>query len=194
MPTFGNGIIRKFSNNTSEMKRLAARDFEDILQVFRYLLSSFDPLTALIVSVPFLFLRDCSPPTMMCLCSRCCIDSRSGMHLPSLGFTRNRRSTYLEKHSKSSHKSYGSFETLLAPPSKHWNYLERQQLANKKLLNTLKRTVSLQNRMGRGSKHSIWAHISFMRWGIIRQLSGFSAPPILSQLKLYVPLTFVIRI
>ncbi|KIK36998.1 hypothetical protein CY34DRAFT_16002 [Suillus luteus UH-Slu-Lm8-n1] len=32
VPTFGNGIIRKFSNNTSEMKRLAARDFEDILQ------------------------------------------------------------------------------------------------------------------------------------------------------------------
>ncbi|KIK34293.1 hypothetical protein CY34DRAFT_98289, partial [Suillus luteus UH-Slu-Lm8-n1] len=32
IPTFGNGVIRKFSNNTSEMKRLAARDFEDILQ------------------------------------------------------------------------------------------------------------------------------------------------------------------
>ncbi|KIK32956.1 hypothetical protein CY34DRAFT_813946 [Suillus luteus UH-Slu-Lm8-n1] len=32
VPTFGNGVIRKFANNTSEMKRLAARDFEDILQ------------------------------------------------------------------------------------------------------------------------------------------------------------------
>ncbi|KAG2751869.1 hypothetical protein P692DRAFT_201683986, partial [Suillus brevipes Sb2] len=32
VPAFGNGVIRKFSNNTSEMKRLAARDFEDILQ------------------------------------------------------------------------------------------------------------------------------------------------------------------
>jgi hypothetical protein len=31
VPTFGNGVIRKFVNNTSEMKRLAARDFEDIL-------------------------------------------------------------------------------------------------------------------------------------------------------------------
>ncbi|KAG1782298.1 hypothetical protein EV702DRAFT_373552 [Suillus placidus] len=30
--TFGNGVIRRFANNTSEMKRLAARDFEDILQ------------------------------------------------------------------------------------------------------------------------------------------------------------------
>jgi hypothetical protein len=33
VPSYGNGVIRKFANNTSEMKRLAARDFEDILQV-----------------------------------------------------------------------------------------------------------------------------------------------------------------
>jgi len=33
VPTFGKGTIRKFSNNVSEMKKLAARDFEDILQV-----------------------------------------------------------------------------------------------------------------------------------------------------------------
>ncbi|KAG2061143.1 hypothetical protein BDR06DRAFT_1049379 [Suillus hirtellus] len=33
VPSFGNGVIRIFVNNTSEMKRLAARDFEDILQV-----------------------------------------------------------------------------------------------------------------------------------------------------------------
>ncbi|KAG1789842.1 uncharacterized protein HD556DRAFT_1446632 [Suillus plorans] len=32
VPTFGNGVIRIFANNTSEMKRLATRDFEDILQ------------------------------------------------------------------------------------------------------------------------------------------------------------------
>jgi hypothetical protein len=33
VPSYGNGIIRQFANNVSEMKRLAARDFEDILQV-----------------------------------------------------------------------------------------------------------------------------------------------------------------
>ncbi|KAG2343832.1 hypothetical protein BDR05DRAFT_975806 [Suillus weaverae] len=32
VPTFGLGVIHCFSNNTSEMKRLAACDFEDILQ------------------------------------------------------------------------------------------------------------------------------------------------------------------
>ncbi len=31
--TFGLGTIRKFSQNSSEMRKLAARDFEDLLQV-----------------------------------------------------------------------------------------------------------------------------------------------------------------
>lgn len=33
VPTFGRDTIRKFSTNTSELKKLAARDFEDLLQV-----------------------------------------------------------------------------------------------------------------------------------------------------------------
>jgi len=33
IPSYGNGVIRKFADNTSEMKKLAARDFENILQV-----------------------------------------------------------------------------------------------------------------------------------------------------------------
>ncbi|KAG1872303.1 hypothetical protein DFJ58DRAFT_635155, partial [Suillus subalutaceus] len=32
-PTFGRGTIRKFNSNVSAMKHLAARDFEDLLQV-----------------------------------------------------------------------------------------------------------------------------------------------------------------
>ena len=32
-PTFGLATIRKFSANSSEMKRMAARNFEDLLQV-----------------------------------------------------------------------------------------------------------------------------------------------------------------
>jgi hypothetical protein len=30
---FGKGTIRRFSNNASAMKKLAAQDFEDLLQV-----------------------------------------------------------------------------------------------------------------------------------------------------------------
>lgn len=33
VPVFGPSTIRKFSTSVSEMKRMAARDFEDILQV-----------------------------------------------------------------------------------------------------------------------------------------------------------------
>lgn len=33
IPTFGQGTIRKFGNNASAMKKLAGRDFEDLLQV-----------------------------------------------------------------------------------------------------------------------------------------------------------------
>ena len=33
VPTFGGNTIRKFASNTSEMKRMAACDFEDVLQV-----------------------------------------------------------------------------------------------------------------------------------------------------------------
>jgi hypothetical protein len=33
VPTFGRGTIRRFHHNASAMKKLAARDFEDLLQV-----------------------------------------------------------------------------------------------------------------------------------------------------------------
>ena len=33
MPTFGRGTIRRFHTNASAMKKLAGRDFEDLLQV-----------------------------------------------------------------------------------------------------------------------------------------------------------------
>jgi hypothetical protein len=33
VPTFGRDTIRRFTSNTSELKKMAARDYEDILQV-----------------------------------------------------------------------------------------------------------------------------------------------------------------
>ena len=33
VPTFGRGTIRHFDSNASGMKKLAARDYEDLLQV-----------------------------------------------------------------------------------------------------------------------------------------------------------------
>jgi hypothetical protein len=34
VPTFGRDTIRRFSNNASGMKKLATRDFEDLLQAW----------------------------------------------------------------------------------------------------------------------------------------------------------------
>ena len=33
IPTFGSDTIRRFTTNVSELKKLAARNFEDLLQV-----------------------------------------------------------------------------------------------------------------------------------------------------------------
>ena len=37
VPTFGRDTIRRFRRNASELKQMAARDFEDLLQVFHLL-------------------------------------------------------------------------------------------------------------------------------------------------------------
>jgi hypothetical protein len=41
-PTYGNGTIRKFGTITSKMKRKAARDYEDLLQVRLLVLTTAD--------------------------------------------------------------------------------------------------------------------------------------------------------
>jgi len=53
VPSYGHGVIRKFADNTSEMKRLAARDFEDILQVC---------FAGSVVDVRYLHLSQCAMP------------------------------------------------------------------------------------------------------------------------------------
>ena len=44
VPTFGRGTIRRFHKNASAMKRLAVRDFEDLLQVCVHWLACNAPL------------------------------------------------------------------------------------------------------------------------------------------------------
>lgn len=36
MPTFGRDSIRRFTNSVSELKKLGARDYENLLQVSNY--------------------------------------------------------------------------------------------------------------------------------------------------------------
>ena len=50
-------MIHKFSKNTSSMKKLAGRDFEDLLQMYNTSFTMLDPLT-LKISARSLPLKD----------------------------------------------------------------------------------------------------------------------------------------
>jgi hypothetical protein len=62
VPTFGRGTIRQFHKNASAMKRLAAHDFKDLLQV-RLIPSKFDNelMYFHFSSALFLYSKDFSP-------------------------------------------------------------------------------------------------------------------------------------
>jgi hypothetical protein len=54
VPTFGQDTIRRFSKNASDMRRIAARDFEDLLQVGDFFLPFQPDLTLFSVCYPCL--------------------------------------------------------------------------------------------------------------------------------------------
>ncbi|KAG2740084.1 hypothetical protein P692DRAFT_201872694 [Suillus brevipes Sb2] len=55
VPTFGRGTIRKFSNNASGMKKLAAHDFEDLLQCAIPVFEDLLPATINVLVLDLLF-------------------------------------------------------------------------------------------------------------------------------------------
>ena len=59
MPTFGQDTIWRFHKNVSELKRLAARDFEDLLQVGLSLISVLLNMIDVLHSVLFRSLQGC---------------------------------------------------------------------------------------------------------------------------------------
>lgn len=91
VPTFGRSTIRKFTENASALKKLAARNYEDLLQacninlylVYKYSCHSY--------SVQFLFLRDfLTNPTIATSCHYF-LPSRNGIPLPNFACTRTIR-------------------------------------------------------------------------------------------------------
>ena len=85
MPTFGSSTIRRFATNASEMKKLAARDFEDLLQVslaWRKRRSSSD----FFFSAVSLYLKDYCKSHIIQLSWRYYIEQQNGMHLQNFGY------------------------------------------------------------------------------------------------------------
>lgn len=147
VPTFGGDVIRKFANNTSEMKKLAARDFEDILQV-NFVVKFMLRLTDIPSSVLFQFLKGFSLPTTMQPCSLCYIGLQSGMHLLNSGCTQILPWLFWKKHLKHSPGSCKSFGPTRALLSTLWSYQKRERLIKEGLSSVLKLTMSLQNPRG----------------------------------------------
>jgi len=108
VPTFGRGVICKFSNNTSGMKCLAAQDFEDLLQVRHYGISNFGTHDNHF-SVQYLSLNICylCPSTPLSWISFS--NSQHGTLLQSYVFTLNVHSTTLTRLQLASVGSYTNF-------------------------------------------------------------------------------------
>ena len=86
VPSFGRDSIRKFSNNVSGLKRLAARDFEDLLQVCYsklFYISWSDNF-----SVPFRFLMVFYLINTTELLLNSCLSWPHGMACPNCNFIR----------------------------------------------------------------------------------------------------------
>lgn len=93
IPTFGRSTIRRFVNNVSEMKKLAARDFEDILQVCSvYLWTHFLSYLMVYFSAHPLASKDFSLQNLRVLtllCKTCLHRWQPGMHMQNCAFTLN---------------------------------------------------------------------------------------------------------
>ena len=88
IPTFGRDTIRKFVKNVSGMSKLAARDFEDLLQVYQSFAVTFT-VCLWLYSAQFPFLMDCLNPATMHSSWTSYLSSPRGMPLPSFVFTPN---------------------------------------------------------------------------------------------------------
>jgi hypothetical protein len=83
VPTFGRGTIRRFCNNAASMKKLAARDFEDLLQVCFFKIKNHVELLLIHPSVQYLFLKAFFLNRTTPLSSTSCLYYVPGMHVPS---------------------------------------------------------------------------------------------------------------
>lgn len=145
-------MIRKFSNNTSEMKKLAACDFEDILQVQVQFCEFYIMLANIPTSVLFRFSKGCFLLTTMQLSSLFSINLRNGTHSQNSGYTATPPWFFLTKPSRNSLEICGSFGFTLALPSTRRSYQRRKQNGWQ---NAPKLVTLLQNQVRPGGRSSI---------------------------------------
>ena len=127
VPTFGNGTIWRFHENASAMKKLAARDFEDLLQVF--FLRAIDLLSALIISsVLYWFLKIFYQSPIMRSCWTCCSSSVHGMHLQNCVFTRCQPSRLWNQSQRPWNNNFVTGWRKHVPPLTHGSFRKKRVL------------------------------------------------------------------
>lgn len=170
--SYGNGVIHKFANNTSEMKRLAARDFEDMLQV------------CLIGQVSYMcdwYLSQCALPifeglfqaTTTKLYSHFCTVLHNGMLSPNWCTLIVPCQFWMRPSSAFPINCASSkiFPALLSPP---WSCWKKWLLTSTRPhSNAQPWTIQIWGVVAEGSRNSIWIPTNFMPWGIISSQSGF---------------------
>jgi hypothetical protein len=156
IPSYGNGVIRKFANNTSEMKRLAARDFENILQVCLFTsCSNLVRINDNFPSAQFRFSKDFSLETTTGLYSRFCIDLRIGMLLRNSVCTPKRPYRFSMTRSRASLVSYANSVIQHALHSPRRNYRKKRLHASARLrVNALISTIRMLGTMVEDSRNS----------------------------------------
>lgn len=128
-PTFGRDTIRKFRSNTSELKQMAARDFEDILQVNLCLSSSFPPSHKL-ASAQYLSLTVFCPSLITVPSCACCLFALTGMAWPSFASIRISRWTSWMRLPPRWVKNFGFFNKMFALLSIQRSFLAREKRAS----------------------------------------------------------------
>ena len=186
MPTFGSSTIRRFATNASEMKKLAARDFEDLLQV-RSTISSNKKEKAnscICLSAVSRRSKDCCRSHMIQSSWRSYTEQQSGMR--SRNFDGILKALYsILKCLRQSSVSW--CESLGIPRSlglQHLNFQRRQEHDNGAKSPTRERRKQLQvTPLGVNLKSWISSHINGMLWGIMSALSVSLVERMGSQLK-----------
>lgn len=148
IPSFGKGTIRKFSSNVSQMKKLAARDFEDILQVS--VSSGSTPLfwfSHYLISVLSLRLMACSLETTVLQSCAYYLFALTGMGLPNFACTLTWHLSYWIIWRLKLENRYASFQMLFAPLTKLANYLVNRRRDAAKLLSSRKTLILLRKVM-----------------------------------------------
>lgn len=174
MPTFGSSTIRRFATNASEMKKLAARDFEDILQVWSMISSKEKEKTnsCICLSAVSQHLKDCCKSLIIQSSSRSYTEQQNGMPSQNFGYTQRILYSTLKGLRQSLVSWCESLGMSRSPGLQHSNFQRRQEHENgAKSLERERRRQLQVILLGVNPKPWISSHINGMHWGTMSALS-----------------------